>query len=345
MSLQRSKELNNLNVLKAFLMLFVVLGHSLCFWGGNWFTQNPTEIVIPLITFSDWLNAFHIPCFVLVSGYIFYYLKFEKCRYNRFFPFVINKAKRLLIPFVSVSIFWAVPFACLFFSYNLIEVFVRFGLGSAPGQLWFLLMIFWVFVLFYPLSNFFQRKTLLGAGVVIIFYGIGILGPSFLPNLLQIFRALTYIPLFWLGFQLRRFGSDFIRKIPSLAWITAHLLLFIVSKIIANKGGLFFTLFGMGINFLMHVVGALMAFVVLQALADRVDFEKNRFFNLLIQNSMPIYLLSQQIIYLLIFFLNGKINPYLHGIINFVLSTAISLLLSLILKKFKWTKFLLGEKV
>lgn len=59
---------------------------------------------------------------------------------------------------------------------------------------------------------------------------------------------------------------------------------------------------------------------------------------------MPIYLFHQQVIYVCIFLLNGLINPYIHAALNFIVAMIVSLLISIMTMKFKWTKFLIGEK-
>lgn len=73
----RATELRNVNFIKTVLMLLVVAGHSMCFWGGRWFTCDPVRIVPPLIGAADWLNSFHMSGFVLVSGYLYRYLRYE----------------------------------------------------------------------------------------------------------------------------------------------------------------------------------------------------------------------------------------------------------------------------
>ena len=56
----RQTELENCNFIKTVLMMLVVFYHSIVFWGGNWFTQNPEVISVPLNIVADWLNSFHI---------------------------------------------------------------------------------------------------------------------------------------------------------------------------------------------------------------------------------------------------------------------------------------------
>ena len=218
------------------------------------------------------------------------------------------------------------------------------GLGTSPHQLWFLLMLFGVFMIFYPLSDFFKKHEIGGMILALVFYGVGFVGQLVFPNVLQIFRACTYIPLFGLGFKIRQHGSHLLKKIPIIVWIVADILLFVLSRVISGLDGMIFTLLKQGIHFVLCIVGALMAFVVLQKLADLVKWKNSKIFNLLSKSSMTVYLLHQQVIYVFVFLLNGILNPYIHSAVNFFGAMIISLMLSALLMKFKWTKFLIGEK-
>lgn len=66
-----SEILLNLRFVKTILMLLVILGHSVKFWEGNWFTKNPQLVSESLAWLSRWIASFHIYAFTLVSGYIF----------------------------------------------------------------------------------------------------------------------------------------------------------------------------------------------------------------------------------------------------------------------------------
>ena len=325
-------------------MILVVAYHCMIFWNGTWFTKNPFFESNFLSTVSPWMNSFHIYGFALVSGYLFFFLKCEKGRYSSFISFAVNKAKRLLVPFAFIIIAWVVPFAVHYFQFDTVEVIMRYILGTSPNQLWFLLMLFVVFMLFYPLTSFFEKHLIAGAITVIAFYGVGFVGSMKLPNIYQVFTACMYLPLFWLGFKIRQYGSKALMKIPSLIWIAADILLFALVQYLSGFDGFIFKLLNLGLTFLLHIIGALMAFVVLQKLANRVNWKESKVFTLLSKNSMPVYLFHQQVIYVFISLLNGVINPYLHAGINFIGAMMISLLISTLLMKFKWTRFLIGEK-
>lgn len=114
MSRRANAELDHCSFVKTVLMLFVVLYHSCVFWTGNWFVETPVYPSRFLEVLAEYLNSFHIYAFTLVSGYLFSYLKLEKGKYERFLPFTVNKAKRLLVPYVFVAAVWVIPVSVFF---------------------------------------------------------------------------------------------------------------------------------------------------------------------------------------------------------------------------------------
>ena len=165
-----------------------------------------------------------------------------------------------------------------------------------------------------------------------------------LSNIYQIFRACTYIPLFWIGFKIRQYGSGGIRRIPVIIWMVADVLLFTITQCLSSFDGFIFKVINLGVGFVLNITGALMAFVILQKIADKVKWKNSKLFGFLSKKSMPVYLFHQQVIYIFVTWLNGSINPYLHAGINFIGTMVVSLLISIILMKFKWTRILIGEK-
>lgn len=343
-AINKQNELANCTFIKTVLMLLVVLYHSVVYWAGGWFVGSPVYAAPLLAGLSGWLNSVHISGFSLVSGYIFYYQKYENGKYGEFKPFVINKAKRLLIPYVFVALIWVIPISLPFFSWDAKTLFSKFVLGTAPSQLWFLLMLFLVFVLFWPLSNAFKKYDAAGACAMVLIYGIGLVGKAIFPNVFQIFRACSYMPLFWLGFKIRQKGSYWLRKIPVLAWLLAQTGMFALTLFFQKNDGIFWKLMYLGSDFLLNIAGALLAFIILQRFSDVLEWKRNKIFAYLSKCAMAIYLLHQQIIYVMIDLLNGLINPYLNGLINFAVAMIISLLVSSFFMRFKVTRTLIGEK-
>lgn len=342
-TLDRKKELENCTFVKTMLMLLVVLDHSMAFWTGSWFTKDPIYLARGLSILSNALNSVHIYGFTLVSGYIFYHIKFEQGRYQKFLPFVRGKAKRLLIPYLCTAVLWVIPIWSLFFEDDVWTIVKNYVFAISPSQLWFLWMLFDVFIIFWLLSDFFAKHDWLGLAVVLGMYGCGLVGGSVAPNVFQIWTAFRYMPLFWLGFKLRQHGSAMIRRIPALIWIGISIVLFVLVQYLSGFESVTFKLLKIGFTFVMNVAGALMAFVVLQKIADKVNWD-NKFFRFVSERSMTVYLLHQQVICFFIYWLNGLLNPYLHAVVNFVAAMVFSLLIATVLMKFRVTRFLIGEK-
>lgn len=339
----RRQELNNCTFVKTALMLIVVAYHSILFWGGNWFTKDPALAAPAMKLLARWLNSFHIYGFALVSGYLFAYIKGEKGGYGRYVPFLLGKARRLLIPYGFWAVCWAIPVQVLFLGTDLPALLRTFALGTAPAQLWFLLMLFGVFAMFWPLSKWLEKKPLLLAAAVLAAYGVGTVGSIALPNAAQVFTAMRYLLVFYIGWLLRTGGSKPVRKIPAAVWVAASVAAFALTEFFGSRDGAVFTLLELAAEPVCHAIGAVMAFVTLQKLADKIQ-PNGPVWKFLGERSMAVYLLHQQVIYFTIAGLNGKLNPWLHGAVNFFLAMAVSLALASLLRKTKFTRCLIGEK-
>lgn len=165
----KSRELEHCDFVKLMPMCFVVLYHSMALWKGNWFIKEPEEQSHILKYLSMWFNTFHIYGFALVSGYIFQVVKFEKHRYQIFFDFLINKAKRLLVPLYFTSFIWVIPFYALIFKPTAMVLVKKFVLMESPSQLWFLGMLFVLFLIYWSISNFLNKNRIQGGGLYFLF--------------------------------------------------------------------------------------------------------------------------------------------------------------------------------
>ena len=182
----------------------------------------------------------------------------------------------------------------LFYKYSITDVVRKFVFGTSPSQLWFLLMLIDVFLIFWLLSDFMSRNHIWGAVVTIAFYGLGIVGSKYIPNVFMIWTACSYIPLFWFGFKLRECGTNWIRKVPPLLWLIIDVILFLINQFISSQSGMLFKIMSLGSSFVLHIVGAIMVFIVLQWLADRIKWD-NKYFNFFSKRSMAVYLFHQQV--------------------------------------------------
>lgn len=319
------KSLNNCNFIKAVLMLLVVIYHSCALWkSGGWFNQAPANPSAFLDVLAQWLNSFHVYGFTFVSGFIFYVLKYKKGKYQNKKAFFIGKLKRLIVPYVLVSTLWAGPWYAYYFKASFGDVIKNFMLGVQPAQLWFLLMLFWVFVIAIILPDKVYDSSVKQLIVAMVLYGVGFICGMIFPNVLQIFTGCQYFIFFVFGCIVAKELAGIESKKSKLITIVNSPILLLCLDIaifafymfLGTSDLVVFKLARLCVEVLLHIVGALMAFGVLGRMAERIN-TKNKVMFLLEEHNFTVYLLHQQIIYGMITLFNGSVPSVILVVINF----------------------------
>ena len=331
--------IDNCNFIKTILMMLVVLYHSMALWLPNgWFNQAPAEQVDLFSYFAVWLNSFHIYAFVLVSGYIYAYARFEKGKYVEFDKFVKKKVKRLLVPYIFVALLWAAPIHAYFFKTDISDLIDNYIIGKSPAQLWFILMLFWIFVIARVIEKCVYEQVGMGFLTPLLLYAIGAIGPIVVPNLFGIFNACKFFVFFWMGMMIYKYGMENLERIPTVVYISVDIFLAFCLFIVDALPGALFAILAKGLALMLHSVGAVMAFVILNRLAcwlkkRQMDYENNTLYRFLSKHSFGIYLFHQQIIYFVINILNGRISSILLVAICFVISLTVSSIICVLLER------------
>ena len=330
---------------KTILMVLVVLYHSIALWTDVWTIAKPV-IESPILSFiALWLNSFHVYGFVIISGYLFYYLRHDINKYDQFIPFVVQKVKRLVVPAIAISIIWCVPFAVSFSHYDLKEIIINYIFGVSPNQLWFLWMLFWIFLISWVLFHFIEVHSLLSFLVSVAFYFVGLAASTKLPNIFQMWTACQFLILFWIGIKLRQVGTERIEYLYVFFAFLLQIALFCFDQFYSFDMCTLNRLIHYSVTPVIHMLGGLVVFFFLSWLSSiQKCWKDSKTFKFLARVSMPIYLFHQQIIYVSVFLLNGRIDPLPHAAINFVMSLVVSTLLSLFCFKYRPLRFLVGEK-
>lgn len=321
-------------------MFLVILYHSCVYWTGTWFDKEPMISCQTLSIFAKWLNSFHIYGFVFASGYLYSFGRNELGKYRDKKKFLAKKAKRLLIPFYFVALAWVMPLQQLFFHNNVSIVVKDYIMANNPNQLWFLWMLFIVFTVTCILIEIIDKSLIAAVAISVGGYGLYLVLLGRFPNCFQIIMAMQYLSIFIAGYYIRKAGFS---KIPWFVWLITDIALFSLYEYVPS-GEHILRFIHYGIGFVLHIVGAIMAWTTLQALANKVNWKDNKTFNTLSSYSMPMYLFHQQIIYFTITWLNGRVNPWLHAGLNFIVTFIGSILISALLMHWKNTRFLIGEK-
>lgn len=151
--------------LKVIATLLVIIGHCTYYniqspYGGIYLLEYSckSSLTSKLINYIiGFIYTFHMPLFMAISGMCFF-LNLEKRRQS-FSHLVKSKWKRLLIPFLGVSIFYSIPLKWLSgywdHSANTLHDML-FGQILLLGNthLWYVLSLFWVFIVFYFIKSF-----------------------------------------------------------------------------------------------------------------------------------------------------------------------------------------------
>lgn len=145
----KMQRLHELDIMKVFGIVLVVLGHVTRMFTPDGLIQ-PIQYDGLMQMMTKFIYSFHMPLFVFVSGMTFAYVSAKKACYHEFFPFALNKAKRLMIPYFAFAFFWVLPFMVGFgFRKFWPYLFEGVLLSLDSRHLWYVWMLFNVFMLFY----------------------------------------------------------------------------------------------------------------------------------------------------------------------------------------------------
>ncbi|OUO73437.1 hypothetical protein B5F53_19295 [Blautia sp. An249] len=340
----KEKELDNCTLIKAVLMLAVCLGHCANFWTGGWFNVvTPKYQSDTLIFISKWLNSFHIYCFVLISGYLYSYNRNECGKYNVYKTFITKKTKRLILPYVFVTISFVIPIESFLYDYSLEQIIEKYVLCESPSHLWFLWMLFWLFIIIWPLTKKFSNDWM---AIVIstMSYVIGTLGGLRIPNYFCIFTSLSYVPFFIIGMKLREKRNWFIRKVSLTIYCVLYIICFMAWSYFADGINSIEKIIYIGLGLVLHIIGAISIFFLLQRLANIITWEKSKLWGFLSKRSMMVYLYHQQLIYFSILWFNGLVPPFFNFLLNFGVALVGALIISSALLRFRYTRFFFNNR-
>ena len=328
---------------KTCMMIAVILYHSMYFFAGrDWFAVPPVHESRFIGELAIWLNTFHIFVFTFASGYLFQYLKFEAGKYPAFADFARKKMRRLLVPYLFVSIIWCMPFDMVFFHTGAAELCKHFFLGYSPAQLWYIMMLLVLFIMVYPISGFIQYfRGGQQCAVFAIVYFSGIAAGRMLALPYQIPAAIQHMAFFMLGmFVCNR------RQQVAFPWYFSaiiHIVLFTLFNDIFIGALWYERLFRALARPLLNILGIFMVISFISAHRD-AGLWNTKLYSFFKKHSFTMYLFHQQLIYCIISIFNGILPPFFLVTANFVAAILGSSVISVISNSFPITRFLTGTK-
>lgn len=292
-----------------------------------------------IIVIAKWLGTFHVQTFTMASGYLFYYLWIEKRKYINIKDSIYNKFKRLIYPYIFTCIFWVIPITLYFYKYNIKEIFEKYFLMISPSQLWFLIMLFLVFVFFFIFKNKIKLSTRNLIYVYMLSTLLSMITRKFNINFFQISNTIEYMFYFYIGGYIYKNHKKINFKLTPLYLFLSIILLFFINYL--NEYENYMHYFSDLLMPLLSFFEILSIYIIFTYISKKIKIN-NRVYRLLESNSFGIYLFHQQIIYFTIIMLNGRVSAILQVSFSFIIALLLSLLMSCMLKKNKYTKKMFG---
>ena len=179
-----------------------------------------------------------------------------------------------------------------------------------------------------------------------VYYCIGINRGGILDeigiNIFQIASAIKFAGYYYLGAYLYTRNSN--NKWLSLITFAGSIVFFLGDKLLETYSlSISVKILRLILQFSCSYCGIIFIYHIICRLTMRINgIFKSKLWTCLKDKSFGIYLFHQQIIYLTIPFLNGKVSPIIQMILSFICAVSVSSLITTLLKRFKITRKLYG---
>lgn len=232
-----NKKITWLSILQGWAMLWVVIGHATL---PELTTYTKESYICSNIsnTLMVWAYSFHMPLFIMISGYLFYLTRIKKPMGYK--AMIIDKAKRLGIPYftfiTAAFILKAVSIGKVSRGVEMTwEYFLReflFPFESSLQEMWFIAAIFWFFLLREAYKQILKKQTLLVI-VLIIAIGMNFIQGTSTTKFLAISHAIHFFIYFYIGMIIA--SQKYEKVLNNKYTIIINAIIFCVSFSIHNE--------------------------------------------------------------------------------------------------------------
>lgn len=330
----KTKRLNDISYLRSFAIIAIVLYHSFCPYMRWDFVESDYNGIYHSI-FNIWLGA-RMPLFLFISGYLFSHLLNNKGKYTSYSNFILNKGKRLIIPYLVFA-------TLLMLSHH---SFSWSNLAKGYWHLWFILMLFWSFLITWPLKYF--NKPSIHLFLLIVFTACSFYAK---PNIEFGIKYLAYYYIwFYWGYILVLYKQK-LKFLFNTKAITISIGIWFTTCFVRDYFGIPYEHLMLLTRYISNLAFIIAMFASIRLLTEKGILNEHPFIEQLNINSYGIYIAHIWIITLLF---NGSspINiwikamalnwPIAFPIVLFIFTFLSSLYISNIVLRTRIGKFLLG---
>ena len=334
-----------LDVLKAVSVILVVFGHSIQYGSGMEYLSWGYCLYNPVFSF---IYSFHMPLFMLISGYLFYFSSKNKTAKE----LIVSKSKQILIPlfcwsFVSLFVHIIKILAGVSsHKITLVWIFQTIFSGFWGGP-WFLWAIWWCSLLIIIGRKYFKDS--------LIFYSVVWVAMFFIPDTNNTAVYKFMLPFFILAYLFNKFdlttklSKIYLHKAFGFSALFAFLLLFPnynFDSFIYTSGyyildkNIVYQLHNDCFRFVIGLVGSIAVMCIVHAFMDACPHIVNKVTAYIGTCSLGIYLVSNYIFDEVLKYLPIPGLNYLYTIVETICILGVSLLVTRLLKKNKITNML-----
>lgn len=277
------------------------------------------ESTIKLLTLcKNILYTFHMPVFFALSGALFKN-SIERGKFNNLKDVLIQKSKRLLIPFIIIVLLFSTPIKYLsgYFSNseNLFkDIFMGQVLLQGNNYLWFLPTLFFEFLIIWIIKEKVKNKK--GKSLfLLIFILVNLANP--LVSITIIKNIFCYLIYFYIGYCFEDNRTKINQKIDKkslfniILEVVEILILLVVFNIYDFKQSMIFKILKHMLMIFMGILGSYMIYLISYKLS-KTNISRNSKIQRVNECSFGIYLYSDPLNYLILYIIynNFGINIF-----------------------------------
>jgi len=214
--------LQNVALLRALATFSIVVWHTYCSYTVWNVVDTPANNFYGML-FPRIFPIANMSLFTIIAGYLFCYLMNEKGKYTELKKFVINKAHRLLIPFIVLGTVMNLTQ----YGKNLVDI-----LYGQPNHLWYCLMLFYCFIICWLVEKKLSWKT--NVVLMLLSFIVVGLGTPYLGRLpLGLFQLIYFYGFFYFGYIFRTTSKK--RQLQNKVFVSCFLAVYLVFCVNLSK--------------------------------------------------------------------------------------------------------------
>ncbi len=205
------KNLDEVSFIRPILILLLVVFHSFAIFSGAWDMPEGLEVIPAYGWVARSAYAIMLECFVFLSGYLWAYQRETMGKKDNVNKLIVSKFNRLIIPCLVFGVLYIV----MIDGFNSLKE-SALSVWGGVGHLWFLPMLFWCFLLGYPIVSR-QRNPIIVMSLLTVLTFC-----SIIPLPLRISMSFYYLFFFIGGYYCWQYKEKITRVLYSktlLIWV------------------------------------------------------------------------------------------------------------------------------